>query len=405
MDRLSVTTPFGRRPMSLALVKGQIRSSGIKAGKTVDKWKVLRDVCEARTLLGVQDRALAVLNALLSFYPQGELAEGRDLIVFPSNAQLTHRANGIGGSTLRRSLAALVEAGLVSRKDSPNGKRYARKDGDGSIEEAYGFDLAPLLARSEELAGMAQDVAAERRRFLIAKERVSLCRRDIRKLITAAIEEGAAGDWAHAEDTFVALVARIPRSPSLKELLAIADEMTLLHEEVVNMLDENEIPENMTGIAGPFERHIQNSKPESIHELEPSSEKEQGEKPRAEAGANPRGIQPFPLEMVLRACPEIKPFGPSGEVANWRDLMMAAVTVRSMLGISPTAYEEACEVMGPATAASVVACIYERSGHINSAGGYLRDLTRRSRRGEFSMGPMLMALLRGAPTSNLASAS
>lgn len=405
MDRLSVTTPFGRRPMSLALVKGQIKSSGIKAGKTVDKWKVLRDVCEARTLLGVQDRALAVLNALLSFYPQSELAEGKDLIVFPSNAQLTHRANGIGGSTLRRSLAALVDAGLVSRKDSPNGKRYARKDSDGGIEQAYGFDLAPLLARSEELAGMAQDVAAARRRFLIAKERVSLCRRDIRKLITAAIEEGAAGDWAHAEGLFVALIARIPRSPTIEDLLSIADELTLLHEEVVNMLDENEISENMTGNAGPYERHIQNSKPESIHELEPSSEKEQGEKPSADNQTKPKGIQPFPLEMVLRACPEIKPFGPSGDVSNWRDLMMAAVTVRSMLGISPTAYEEACEVMGPATAAAVVACIYERSGHINSAGGYLRDLTRRTRRGEFSMGPMLMALLRGAPPSNLASAS
>ncbi|MNL86041.1 hypothetical protein D3C87_2145830 [compost metagenome] len=62
-------------------------------------------------------------------------------------------------------------------------------------------------------------------------------------------------------------------------------------------------------------------------------------------------------------------------------------------------------MMGPATAASVVACMYERSGHINSPGGYLRDLTNRARRGEFSLGPMLMALLRGAPTSNLASAS
>ncbi|MGI2036316.1 replication initiation protein RepC, partial [Rhizobium panacihumi] len=35
-----------------------------------------------------------------------------------------------------------------------------------------------------------------------------------------------------------------------------------------------------------------------------------------------------------------------------------------------------------------------RGGHINSAGGYLRNLTERSRRGEFSLGPVLMALLR-----------
>ena len=31
---------------------------------------------------------------------------------------------------------------------------------------------------------------------------------------------------------------------------------------------------------------------------------------------------------------------------------------------------------------------------ISSAGGYLRDLTKRSERGEFSLGPMVMALLK-----------
>jgi replication initiation protein RepC len=50
--------------------------------------------------------------------------------------------------------------------------------------------------------------------------------------------------------------------------------------------------------------------------------------------------------------------------------------------------------MGPENAATVIACILERGGHINSAGGYLRDLTRRAERGEFSLGPMLMALMR-----------
>ncbi|MDG3580090.1 replication initiation protein RepC, partial [Rhizobium sp. YJ-22] len=41
-----------------------------------------------------------------------------------------------------------------------------------------------------------------------------------------------------------------------------------------------------------------------------------------------------------------------------------------------------------------MACILERSNFITSAGGYLRDLTRRSERGEFSLGPMLMALMK-----------
>lgn len=36
------------------------------------------------------------------------------------------RANGIAGTTLRENLALLVDAGLIHRNDSPNGKRYAR---------------------------------------------------------------------------------------------------------------------------------------------------------------------------------------------------------------------------------------------------------------------------------------
>lgn len=38
--------------------------------------------------------------------------------------------------------------------------------------------------------------------------------------------------------------------------------------------------------------------------------------------------------------------------------------------------------------------ILERAAHINSPGGYVRDLTAKARRGEFSFGPMLMALTR-----------
>jgi replication initiation protein RepC len=148
--------------MTLALMKRQLDTAEMKAGKTADKWKVFRDACEARTILGIQDRALAVLDALLTFYPDNELSQERGLVVFPSNAQLSLRAHGITGTTLRRHLAALVAAGLIIRKDSPNGKRYARRGRSGELEQAFGFNLAPMLARAEELAAMAQQVAAER---------------------------------------------------------------------------------------------------------------------------------------------------------------------------------------------------------------------------------------------------
>lgn len=389
-----VTTPFGRRPMTLALVKNQFATAEIKKSKSVDKWKIYRDACDARSLLGLRDRALAVLNALLSFYPETDLSEGTNLIVFPSNAQLSVRANGIAGTTLRENLALLVQVGLIHRNDSPNGKRYARKGRDGTIETAYGFSLAPLLARSEELALMAQWVAEENRRLKAIKEKITIARRDVRKLISAAIEEGASGDWQNIEDHFVVAISKLRTAKTHTALEECLDELTLLREGVVNLLEVQLILQKSDANDDEIRQHIQNSNTESISELEPCSGNEQGERERQEPGRQREPIKAFPLGMVLRACPQISDYGPGGKIEHWRELMTAAVVVRSMLGVSPSAYQEACEIMGPENAAVVIACILEREGHIQSAGGYLRDLSARASRGEFSLGPMLMALMR-----------
>ncbi len=396
---MHITTPFGRRSMSLALMRNQIKATAIRQGKTVDKWRVFRDVCEARPLLNISDRALAVLNALLTFYPEKELSEDAGLVVFPSNNQLTVRAHGITGTTLRRHLAALVEAGLILRKDSPNGKRFARKDGAGAVEDAYGFNLAPLLARSEELADLAQQIAAEKKHLRQAKEQLTICRRDVRKLISAAIEEGVPGDWLAIERHYLGLVNTLPRTPTAVDIAPIAEKMEMLRNEIINLLETQLISEKSVANDVQNDRHIQNSNTESQIESEASCQTEPPTTPNQQTeqiGKPPQ--QPsktYPLATVLQACPEIANYGPSGTIATWRDLMTAAVVVRTMLGVTSSAYQDACDTMGPENAATIMACLLEKAEHINSAGGYLRNLTSRARRGEFSLGPMLMAQMRG----------
>ena len=390
----SVTTPFGRRPAKLSLVQRQLETKELTQARSVEKWKVFRDTCEARELLGVQDRALAVLNALLTFYPEAELHNDGVLVVFPSNAQLTVRSHGISGRTLRRNLAALIDAGLIERHDSPNGKRYAHRDRTGDIEQAFGFSLVPLLARAGEIAHMAQKVAEQNRLLKRAKEALTICRRDVRKLITAAIEEGAEGDWMAIEAMYLSLVGRLTRNPERVLVESILDELSLLREEIINLLESQLKTQNMSANDGQNDRHIQNSNTESINELEPSFEMKQGAKAQREPKPTSVPINAFPLGMVLKACPQIVDYGPGGAIGSWRDLMSAAVVVRSMLGVSPSAYQDACEIMGPENAAATIACILEKAGQINSAGGYLRDLTSKAGRGEFSLGPPIMALLR-----------
>ncbi|MDH6205169.1 MULTISPECIES: plasmid replication protein RepC [Rhizobium] len=420
MESGNVTTPFGRRPMTLGMLASQAAAREIEPGQSIDKWKLYRALCEAKPLLGITDRALAILNALLSFYPKGELSEENGLVVFPSNAQLSLRAHGMAEQTIRRHLATLIEAGLLIRKDSPNGKRYARKEQGGEIREAFGFSLAPLLVRGEEIERLAAEVIAERLHLQRLRERLTICRRDVAKLIEMALEEGAAGDWSGIHLHFRGVVERLPRSPSAEQVAAALDELEMLREEITNQLEMQVKTQNHSGNAQHYERHIQNSNPQSITELEPASEKKQGataddrlggraeptvriQKDEEKNGRVPAtssapaanaALKSFPLGLVLQACPEIAAYGPQGSVGTWRELMAAAVVVRSMLGVSPSAYEQACEIMGPENAATVMACVLERAGHINSAGGYLRDLTRRAEKGEFAIGPMLMALAR-----------
>ena len=390
----NVTTPFGRRSMTLGMLASQYMSREIAPETSADKWKLFRALCEAKPRLGISERALSVMNALLSFYPETTLCEENGLIVFPSNMQLSLRAHGMAEATLRRHIAALVDAGLLSRRDSPNGKRYARKDGGGAVDEAYGFSLAPLLSRAREIEQMAAGIEMERLQLRRLRERLTICRRDIGKLIEVALDQGVGGDWEAIHQHYRSLVTSIPRVATTSSITPILEEMEMLREEISNLLELRVKSQNLSGNHDQTERHIQNSNPESNYELEPSSRNELGAKPSKTTEPPSEPIKAFPLGMVLQACPTITDYGPGGEIASWRDLMQAAVVVRSTLGVSPSAYQDACETMGPENAAAVVACILERAGHINSPGGYLRDLTARARRGEFSLGPVLMAQLR-----------
>jgi replication initiation protein RepC len=148
------------------------------------------------------------------------------------------RAHGIAGTTLRRHLAALVDAGLIERRDSPNGKRYAHRGRGGEIEAAYRLQSG-TPACSRVPSELAEPRATGRRgapsSSSAPRKRLSLCRRDVRKLISAAMEEGADGDWATIETMFIGA-----RWPAFHALLAVEDvdavleEMELLREEIIN---------------------------------------------------------------------------------------------------------------------------------------------------------------------------
>ena len=391
---LHITTPFGRRPLTAAQVHAQANAAACPRDATVNKWTVFRHIAQAKAHIGVSDRSLAVLNALLTFHPETALTagEGADLVVFPSNEQLALRAHGMAEPTLRRHLAALVEAGLVIRRDSPNGKRYARKGQGGVIVHAFGFDLTPIVARAAEFESQADLVQTERRALQVAREAVTILRRDAVKLILAGAEAGIAADWEGARARYATVMGGLGRSPRAETLEAVREALTRLVADVSSLLATKPESGKSSGNPDRSERHIQNSKPD-LSDSEPAAEpREEGQ-----GGSRPEPVDrpgaSYPLGMVLDACPDIADYARDG-IRSWRDLSDVADLVRSMLGISPSAWREAQDVMGPEAAAATMAAILQRAEHIKSPGGYLRTLVERKRAGQYSLGPVLQALNR-----------
>ena len=398
------TTPFGRRPMTLDLMASQVAAKSMREGAAVEKWKIFHAIRDAKEPLGATDRALAILNALLSFHPENELTTEGELIVWPSNEQLTARANGMSPATLRRHLACLVDCGLIIRRDSPNGKRFARKGRGGQVEQAYGFDLSPIVARAEEFKELAEAVQAEKRAYKAVRERLTLLRRDIVKMIDAGIEEGVPGDWGLMTRTYQEIMSKLPRTAPRQVLEDICEDLDLLWAEVHEALESFTKSENMSANESHSERHIQNSNPDSISESEPGSRKEDEASGTPTENDNLRSLpkRELPLGIVLDACKDWRELAKGGEIRSWRDFLAAAEVARPFLGVSPSAWQEACDVLGERDAAIVLAAILQRGDHINSPGGYLRSLTDKARAGKFSVWPMIMALLNAKLEANKA---
>lgn len=390
------TTPFGRRPMSLGMLATQAIAKKAPQGARTEKWKTFYAIRDAKDLLGATDRSLTILNALLSFHQDDELEAEGDLIVWPSNEKLSERTNGMPATTLRRHLAVLIDCGLIIRRDSPNGKRFARKGRGGQIEQAYGFDLSPIVARAEEFRELAEAVKAEKRAFQVAKERLTLIRRDIVKLIDTAIDEKVPGNWGRVQQTYQAIVGRLPRTAPRQLLDDVYIDLHALCADIREVLESFAKTKNPDANESHNGAHIQNSNPNHTSEFKHGLKNQEEASGSAEEPDNLRRLpkKELPLAIVIDACSNLNDLAQGGSIRHWREFLAAAETARQMLGVSPSAWREACEVMGEQHAAITVAAILQRSERINSAGGYLRSLTDKARAGKFSAWPMIMALVR-----------
>ena len=391
-------SPF-MRPISHAHLRVIEKPEASVPGKPINKWELLRELSKAQAAFSVTERDLTVLQGLLSFFPDDALGGNAEMVVFPSNKAICERLNGMPCSTMRRHLAGLVDAGLLVRRDSPNGKRYVRKHGEERV--AFGFDLSPLYCRSEEIARAAEAVREAEDRARRLREIVSLMRRDLAALAEFGEElQPGLGLWNQMHDTAALTARALRRKLSLDDLDQYRTELEALLDKARNVIDGPETEEMVTNDAR-NERHYHNSNKDSI-DSEPGLEKagaagvvpeDQPDTPEERVeDPDTRRVPKIPLSLVIAGCPSLKTFY-QGDVRHWHQLFDAACHVRPAMGISPSAWEEAQRCMGPEQASIVVVAMLERFADIRSPGGYLRALTAKAAAGEFSCGPMVMALI------------
>lgn len=391
-------SPF-MRPISRAHLRVVEQPEAFVPGKPVNKWELLRELSKAQVAFGVSERDLTVLQGLLSFFPDDALGGNAEMVVFPSNKAICERLNGMPCSTMRRHIARLVDAGLLMRRDSPNGKRYVRKHGEERV--AFGFDLSPLYCRSEEVARAAEAVREAEDRVRRLREVVSLMRRDLAAVAEFGEEiRPGLGLWDQLRDKAVLTARTLRRKLAIEELVAFRADLEALLDHARNVIDGPETGEMNTNDAS-FERHHHNSNKESI-DIEPALEKRGAAAgaPDAETDAlaadveeaDIRRVPKIPLHLVIAGCPSLKTFY-QDDIRHWHQLFDAACHVRPAMGISASAWEEAQRFMGPEQASIVVVAMLERFADIRSPSGYLRALTSKAAAREFSCGPMIMALM------------
>ena len=370
--------------------------------------------------IGLKAGDMMLLDTLGAFTQAQDWEEGQRPIVWASNAYLMEQT-GFSLSALKRHARRLAETGVISFQDSPNGKRWGRRDADGRIIEAYGFDLSPLSARVEEFEELHAELQAERELCQRLKRQITVARRMIRARIEAAVSSALRGPWTQLTGLFQELLDRLPRrheaSEQLARLLTWFKELQerveaayLKATEVVQPVENT--PETKEQVL----KKIQEMNPREVtsdphilitNQLNPvtSNSSEHEEVAAVVPNAQPedqvdRDLEEWVAEVrkkraaldlptVMQACPEFASWARNmgGFLKDWGDLHRVAGQLRPMIGVSEHAWNVAQDRLGKQVATAALALVFEKhcAGEVSSPGGYLRGMVEKAGAGELHL--------------------
>ncbi len=370
--------------------------------------------------IGLKAGDMMLLDTLGAFTQAQDWEAGQRPIVWASNAYLMEQT-GFSLSALKRHARRLGEIGVISFQDSPNGKRWGRRDAEGRIVEAYGFDLSPLSARVAEFEELQAKLQAERALCQRLKRQITVARRMIRARIEAAVSSALRGPWVQFTGVFEELLGRLPRrNEASAQLVRLLTWFKELQERVeVAYLKATGAPqpvENSVETSAQDVEQTQGMNPRGVisephiqitNELHPVTRNSSENEEAADAvpNAQPEERVDTTLEdwvaevrktrtaievpTLMQACPEFASWARNmgGFLKDWGDLHRVAGQLRPMIGISEHAWNVAQDKMGTQVATAAFALVFEKhsAGEVASPGGYLRGMVEKAGAGELHL--------------------
>ena len=370
--------------------------------------------------IGLKAGDMVLLDTLGAFTQAQDWDEGQRPIVWASNGYLMEQT-GFSLSALKRHARRLAEIGVISFQDSPNGKRWGRRDAAGHIVEAYGFDLSPLSARVEEFEELHGALKAERELCQRLKRQITVARRMIRARIEAAVSGALRGPWTQFTGLFEELLDRLPRrhqaSDQLERLLTWFKELQerveaayLKETDAANHVENTDKSDiqvmNKTQKMNPreviSEPHIlttnqldpvnrNSSEQEEAADVVPNAPPEERVEGKLEdwVAEVRKKRTSLDLPTIMQACPEFASWARNmgGFLKDWGDLHRVAGQLRPMIGVSEHAWNVAQDRMGTQVATAAFALVFEKhsAGEVASPGGYLRGMVEKAGAGELHL--------------------
>ena len=400
--------PTGFRRMTPGLLKADRAADGFKGLPRGVKspGQLLAAFKAAAPRLGISPRLVHAIDFLFCFTePQDWEPESRP-IVWPST-ELQRTALGLQSTQLKEITRRLVELGLVTMKDSPNGKRYGKRDAKDRITEAYGYDLSLFAVRHAEFVRLAEEGRAERLAMGRLRRRATIARKAITQILETAAEYAFDGEeWQTLADETGALtralgaVERIDEMEtgvkSLERRQQAARERleTLLRTVETAPKEAENRPHqyNYNPTLYPKQDTVIAAKGCSGASEEPQPQSPTPVQPKRPEKGMVHGIAP---DELVRLTPKLKPYLRRPN-PTWPDIVDATDWLRHDLGVSKSLWGEACLAMGRELAAVALAIVSTKEAkHFRtSPGGYFHGMVAKALAGELHLERTVWALRR-----------